>query len=540
HFKTCQLFLLAKKFIDVNKLDDNTSDELIRCVRLPLMRYGDLFGIVVNSGLVSPKRYLDVLKSKARIDKIIADKFLNMTLGSLGSLLGANMDNTRHELLKNRALFVPNINLCSDQFRYEVISGRIDIIEGKVGSKVGDYSHIQIESCGLTDGTGSHIQMRIVDGQAVRLGEFPWMASIRKSKPSGDETIDSFCAGAIIANHWVLTVANCFIQPEFQKPEMVSVSMGSTNKDMGRRFHVKSIRLHEGWDGKSWTNDMALVRLAEEFEPSVFKDNSSGRPMYSANSVCLPVRDWFQGGQESAVFSGWGFVDSNVTQEDNELQKAMYTMDESAKCDVRQVCGLESRHVPCFGDAGGPLVQFDDKRAVLLGLFTHMIPLANSTVSQHMCGPSRLYFTRVSYYIDWIVSTIEADNQRIKAQESSLRRNAFVFSHVGLCALVFGYSIVGAFTFRALEAPNELNYRHFVANERLKFADTLWTITQNSSVLNQKEWCDDVSKELEKLEKSLVIALKYNGYDGLAPVMTELLIKYKFLNFKIKTFSSEL
>ena len=129
---------------------------------------------------------------------------------------------------------------------------------------------------------------------------------------------------------------------------MVSVSMGSTNKDMGRRFHVQGIRLHEGWNGKSWTNDMALVRLAEEFEPSVFKDNSSGRPMYSANSVCLPVRDWFQGGQESAVFSGWGFVDSNVTQEDNELQKAMYTMDESAKCDVRQVCGLESRHVPCF------------------------------------------------------------------------------------------------------------------------------------------------------------------------------------------------
>ncbi|CAG2182023.1 unnamed protein product, partial [Oppiella nova] len=91
--------------------------------------------------------------------------------------------------------------------------------------------------------------------------------------------------------------------------------------------------------------------------------------------------------------------------------------------------------------------------------------------------------------------------------------SAFVFSHVGLGALVFGYSIVGAFTFRALEAPNELNYRHFVANERLKFADTLWTITQNSSVLKQKEWCDDVSKELEKLEKSLVIALKYNGYD---------------------------
>lgn len=32
----------------------------------------------------------------------------------------------------------------------------------------------------------------------------------------------------------------------------------------------------------------------------------------------------------------------------------------------------------------------------------------------------------------------------------------FLFSHIGLCALVFGYSVFGAFTFQALEAQNEL------------------------------------------------------------------------------------
>ncbi len=90
----------------------------------------------------------------------------------------------------------------------------------------------------------------------------------------------------------------------------------------------------------------------------------------------------------------------------------------------------------------------------------------------------------------------------------------FLFSHIGLCALVFGYSIVGAFTFRALEAPNELKYRKIVKQERYHFTAKLWSLTQNSSVLKQREWSDEAYKELEKLEKLLVIALKYNGYDG--------------------------
>ena len=99
------------------------------------------------------------------------------------------------------------------------------------------------------------------------------------------------------------------------------------------------------------------------------------------------------------------------------------------------------------------------------------------------------------------------------------RITTFVCSHIGHCALVFGYSIVGAFTFRALEAPNELKHRQLVIEERFSFADKLWTITQNSSVLKQKEWTENVGKELEKLEKSLVIAFKYNGYDGMSHLL---------------------
>lgn len=90
----------------------------------------------------------------------------------------------------------------------------------------------------------------------------------------------------------------------------------------------------------------------------------------------------------------------------------------------------------------------------------------------------------------------------------------FLFSHIGLFSLVFGYSVVGAFTFRALEAHNERLNRLWVVEERLNFTDRIWNITQNSSVLKQEEWSKRVAKELDVLEKTLVIAVKEKGYNG--------------------------
>lgn len=91
----------------------------------------------------------------------------------------------------------------------------------------------------------------------------------------------------------------------------------------------------------------------------------------------------------------------------------------------------------------------------------------------------------------------------------------FLFSHIGLCALVFGYSIIGAFTFKALEAPNERNNRLKMIQERNNVVEALWIITQNSSVLVQREWSKEASLQLNKFEEKLVNAVRQDGYDGI-------------------------
>ncbi len=54
---------------------------------------------------------------------------------------------------------------------------------------------------------------------------------------------------------------------------------------------------------------------------------------------------------------------------------------------------------------------------------------------------------------------------------------AQLFSHVGLCALVVGYSVMGAFIFKFLEMENELVTRNQVGGLRGQTLDQLYNIT---------------------------------------------------------------
>ncbi|XP_055939368.1 potassium channel subfamily K member 4-like [Argiope bruennichi] len=90
---------------------------------------------------------------------------------------------------------------------------------------------------------------------------------------------------------------------------------------------------------------------------------------------------------------------------------------------------------------------------------------------------------------------------------------AFLFSHVGLCALVIGYSIMGAFAFRALEAPYEEQKASQVGHLRQETVRRLWEITDKLNVLYKDNWTELVEAEVRRFQKELIVAVK-EGYDG--------------------------
>ena len=54
---------------------------------------------------------------------------------------------------------------------------------------------------------------------------------------------------------------------------------------------------------------------------------------------------------------------------------------------------------------------------------------------------------------------------------------AQLFSQVGLCLLVIGYSVMGALVFKSLEGQNELDTRLKVSSTRNKTLDDLYDLT---------------------------------------------------------------
>lgn len=90
---------------------------------------------------------------------------------------------------------------------------------------------------------------------------------------------------------------------------------------------------------------------------------------------------------------------------------------------------------------------------------------------------------------------------------------AFLFSHVGLCALVVGYSVLGAFAFRALEAPYEVRKASQVRALREQTVGRLWEVTAALNVLYKDNWTAAVNEHIRYFQLRLVAAVK-DGYDG--------------------------
>ncbi|CAL4072263.1 unnamed protein product [Meganyctiphanes norvegica] len=97
----------------------------------------------------------------------------------------------------------------------------------------------------------------------------------------------------------------------------------------------------------------------------------------------------------------------------------------------------------------------------------------------------------------------------------------FLVSHIGLVSLVIGYTIIGGFTFEHLEAEHELEVKKNMSKGREKVTNDLWDITEEMKVLNESQWAGLVREELKRFERTLIKAIKTNGWDGSEDLTTQ-------------------
>ncbi|KAH8311482.1 hypothetical protein KR044_006601, partial [Drosophila immigrans] len=228
-------------------------------------------------------------------------------------------------------------------------------------------------------------QGRVVGGSQVKVGEWPWMASIQNLYGF------DFCGGVVIDDVWILTAASCVSGLRARNLIVVTGTVDTWNMTSPYYF-VDQIHVHCNFDQPLYHNDIALLHVNETIE---FNAETA--------KIALSEVDELQEG-EKLSFAGWGSSSESGTRSQYlqksegsyvAVEKCRSTLGNTDDVDVGHVCvQMDEGKGSCYGDTGGPLI---DEQGQLVGVGNWGVP----------CG--RGYpdvYARVAFYNDWIRTII--------------------------------------------------------------------------------------------------------------------------------------
>ena len=245
-----------------------------------------------------------------------------------------------------------------------------------------------------------------IGGIDAVIGKWPWMVLFGRWTDAGLGSW--FCGGTLITDRHVLTAAHC-LRPE----EAGTVGARIGDNDLNRQDevdhqqrNVSGIVRHPHYLGSQ--NDLAVVRLAAPV-----------RLTQDVSPICLPPAG-AEHRRQDVEMAGWGLLEF-AGEPSDILQEVALRVADLAACEAAyrrvphqfearfpggfqdtKVCAESRDGEPrdaCRGDSGGPLmVRLENNTYQLVGVVSAGVGCGNPEFPG--------LYTKVSAYIDWIVSQL--------------------------------------------------------------------------------------------------------------------------------------
>lgn len=206
------------------------------------------------------------------------------------------------------------------------------------------------------------VKPRIIGGDPVAIGMYPWMASIGIAGAAPRD--GHFCAGAFIAPNWVLTAAQCVNAEVVGKIQVIN-AVGELEKGT-TIYPVDRVIVHENYDLDRLDYDVALVHVTKAFSGPTLRLIDRTR----AGTLLVPG--------SLGVGVGWG-IGTDGLQVSNILRHVVVQVVDDRACNglaaysgavtERMICAgfPEGGRDSCQGDTGTPLVVPDRVGGFFLG-----------------------------------------------------------------------------------------------------------------------------------------------------------------------------